>query len=725
MPSQNNSHFFTKDSALPYIYLLLFSYIVYLFMMPIRMGDTDMWYHLNGGRFFWENLSIPTTPFFSFIEPQQEWTNYYWGFQAIIFKIFDLAGYQGLAILRSVLGASTVLMLFTLFTKNRGEKNAVILFLLLAVFIIIYDGRVYQLRPHLFSYLFITIFLYILQYRPNLTPLLPILTIPWANIHGVEWPVPALICGGYALPVVIKLVRNENTGLERPYLYLVSIFLCAPVFLINPYGWELFLAPFNIDKDTYQYIGELTSLDDKALTTIQINGTVIPLHTAMTLLFLLSSWAFIALTFKKQLPLSAGILFIGGLFLLFRGSRFVWEWLLLCIPVVSYLLIKPLPVFFTLTKGRLPLHLALSIIIIMTGSTLYQKAKHFGSYPFDYRHLPTGIGDFVQKTNATGHVLAPPSIAGYVEWKLHPNIKTFIDMQFPPSTDMNMFKLTRAYNTEYGLKQFVKNYDIDWILMRINHQPASKNITKLSEFQPVFVDDALVLYANRDKHEELVSSYGLKAVNPHALFDKQKDREQEYINELERLLDISPQLSGINRVLAIHYLEKQQNDKALQYALEFARLSPHDPNSHYILGRVYQQLEQFEPSHASFKKALEITNKDSRAKVELAMATTHYFEQDFSAAYRLFNKTVNPYRIMHEPDTLYMYALSATIEGKLDKATRLIDMLLYSTDPDKHQDIIEQTLDIQTKIEKGEFDSISIVEWAIKLVSGNLDTAAD
>lgn len=720
MPSQNNSHFFTKDSTLLYIYLLLFGYILYLFMMPVRMGDTDMWYHLNGGRYFWENLSIPTTAFFSFIEPQQEWTNYFWGFQAIIYKIFDLSGYHGLAILRSVLGASTVLMLFLLFNKNRSEQNVFLLLLLLAVFIIIYDGRVYQLRPHLFSYLFITLFIYILQYRPGLTPFLPVLTVPWANIHGVEWPIPALICGSYALPILIKLARKESTGLDRPYLFLVSIFLCAPAFLINPYGWELFLAPFNIDKDTYQYIGELTSLDGRALTTIEINGPVIPLHTAMTLLFLLSSWAFIALTFKKQLPLSAGIVFIGGLFLLFRGSRFVWEWLLLCIPVIIYLLKSPPPIFFKLSEGRRPLHIALSICLLLTVGTIYEKSRQFGSYPFDNRGLPTGIGDFVDKTSASGHVLAPPSIAGYVEWKLYPHMKTYIDMQFPPSTDMNMFKVFRAYKTEYGLKQFVKTYDIDWILMRVNHQPASINIAKLAEFQPVFVDDALVLYANRNKHEQLVDKYGLKAVNPHALFEKNAANEEEYLKELERLLELSPQLSSVTRVLAIHYLDKKKNSKALQYAMQFAQLSPYDPNSHFILGHVYQRLEKFDLSHLAFKKALETSNKNSRTKIELAMATTHYFEQDFKASYRLFNKVVNPYQLIHEPDTLYMYALSATIEGKLDKATRLIDMLLYSTDPDKHRDIIEQTLDIQTKIENGEFDSISFFEWVMKLVSGNL-----
>lgn len=52
-----------------YLILLLALSFYYLIRWPIVALDTDLWYHLNGGRYILENKSLPTTSFFSFISP--------------------------------------------------------------------------------------------------------------------------------------------------------------------------------------------------------------------------------------------------------------------------------------------------------------------------------------------------------------------------------------------------------------------------------------------------------------------------------------------------------------------------------------------------------------------------------------------------------------------------------------------------------------------------------
>ncbi len=120
-------NFFSKyfrDSFTGYQVLVLLSFIIYFFSMPIKMGDTDMWYHLNGGRYFWEHMTIPNTSFFSFIDPPREWINYFWGFQALIFKIYENVDYFGLLLLRALLSSATLIMVF--FTSNQINSLKII-----------------------------------------------------------------------------------------------------------------------------------------------------------------------------------------------------------------------------------------------------------------------------------------------------------------------------------------------------------------------------------------------------------------------------------------------------------------------------------------------------------------------------------------------------------------------------------------------------------------------
>jgi hypothetical protein len=71
---------------------LLAAGFYYLANWPITATDTDLWYHLNGGRYFCETGSVARTSFFSFIEPQRAWVDYYWLFQVLAYQIFSLSG---------------------------------------------------------------------------------------------------------------------------------------------------------------------------------------------------------------------------------------------------------------------------------------------------------------------------------------------------------------------------------------------------------------------------------------------------------------------------------------------------------------------------------------------------------------------------------------------------------------------------------------------------------
>ena len=72
-----------------YLFLVVTAAVLVQFMTPIKMGDTDMWYHLSDGKYFWENLRIADHYFYSFYPKVNEWYNHFWGFQAVIYKFYE------------------------------------------------------------------------------------------------------------------------------------------------------------------------------------------------------------------------------------------------------------------------------------------------------------------------------------------------------------------------------------------------------------------------------------------------------------------------------------------------------------------------------------------------------------------------------------------------------------------------------------------------------------
>lgn len=86
----------TKRFCVIFSLTILATAVYHLATWPIGASDTDLWYHLNGGRYFYQTGSVARISFFSFIQPVKEWIDYYWLFQVIVYRVFQPWGYTGL-----------------------------------------------------------------------------------------------------------------------------------------------------------------------------------------------------------------------------------------------------------------------------------------------------------------------------------------------------------------------------------------------------------------------------------------------------------------------------------------------------------------------------------------------------------------------------------------------------------------------------------------------------
>ncbi|MGB5200656.1 MAG: hypothetical protein WBR56_12230, partial [Sedimenticolaceae bacterium] len=321
-------------ASIVYVGILLALALIYLSRMPVGSGDTDLWFHMNGGRLFWEFDELPDSKFYSFMEPGRTWVNYYWGFQALTYLIHEHVGYPGLIAFRVALVGVTFAAIAGILIRpgDRASQRAWALILLVLV-VMVLAGRTELIRPHLISFMMIGLFLLILERQRRWLPALPLLTVLWINLHGVEWPVGALICGVYFIDAGWRWYQKNERRDANDRRVMVWTAACLPAMLINPFGAQIVTAPFSFSAEIYHYIIELQAYSLWALFSVNLSGPVISLTSAIALLSWGNVLAYGFLLIRGSLRFAPLMLSLAGLLLMSRGTRFIWEWVLLSLPI--------------------------------------------------------------------------------------------------------------------------------------------------------------------------------------------------------------------------------------------------------------------------------------------------------------------------------------------------------------------------------------------------------
>ena len=104
----------SRINKIVFFYMFLLTLFL-LLRWPISTFDTDLWSHLDGGRYLFENLEIFKSSYFSFLAPERELIHYYWMFQAIAYLTYSISGYYGLIVLRALAFSLTIFCVFQAF----------------------------------------------------------------------------------------------------------------------------------------------------------------------------------------------------------------------------------------------------------------------------------------------------------------------------------------------------------------------------------------------------------------------------------------------------------------------------------------------------------------------------------------------------------------------------------------------------------------------------------
>jgi hypothetical protein len=213
------------------------------------LTEFDFWWYLASGERILATHSVPATDPFSYTAAGRPWINHMWASQVLFLKIWRVGGRIPLLVLKGAIVTATFgVVLLTM--RRRGIHP---ILASLATVVGAWAGwEFWAVRPQIVTYLLLAVFLYLLregwQTRRRTLLWLPLLMIPWANLHAgfvTGIAVIGMIGVGTALPSLARQERRR-AGWEVLGLATGVGLLTGLASLVNPYGLRAVLFPLEV-----------------------------------------------------------------------------------------------------------------------------------------------------------------------------------------------------------------------------------------------------------------------------------------------------------------------------------------------------------------------------------------------------------------------------------------------------------------------------------------------
>lgn len=463
--------------------LLLIWYGAFLFH-PLDLTTSDLGRHLKNGELILSgDFKVLTTNFYSFTNSDYSVLNHHWGTGVIFYLISKIAGFTGLHLFFIALSLLTFFMFFYLAVR---ESNFAIAGLASFLIVPLIAERT-EIRPEVFSYFFLGLFLFILwHYSKNLISwkwlfILPILEIFWVNAHIY------FIFGLFLISVFLLEKRTIK-------LFLILI-LSSLATLLNPAGLKGALAPLNIfqnygyrivENQSVYFLDKLGFIDNPNLLLVKI---VLGLVTLSFILILIKN--------KKQF---SPIYFI--LALVFGAMAFLAIRNFTIFGLFSLLIVSCNLRMFAEKIGGTEIIIALIPIFILTIFNVQLRGFGLG-----LTENINASAEFFQKEKIKGPIFNNYDIGGYLIYHLFPEEKVFVDNR-PEAYPASFFEqiYVPVQESEDIWKQQNETYGFNVIFF--SHRDATPWGQKFlvarandPDWKPVFADQYAIIFLRKEAND--------------------------------------------------------------------------------------------------------------------------------------------------------------------------------------------------------------------------------
>lgn len=489
-----------KKSIFPVLITLIG--IMIIFRAP---RDPDFGWHYKYGEYMVQHMAFLRQNIYSFTFMDYQWANSYWISEIIIYLTYNALGPVGMSILFSSIFCS---LLYYLLNRIKISRKAInLVFVLSMVYLANWS---FTVRPLFFSTLFLTLELYILIYKKNLTRLFPVLFLFWANAHA-DFVIGLSIFGFYLLFEYILCFKDKSKISREILINTFILILSAGLTIINPYGILLWKTLINeIISPQFYFIKEWLPLAMLATSDL----------LSFTTMMLFSFMFYIPLINVKENK-KVWLLFCGTLFLIL-GLRSVYFLRIFTIitlfetaeyvnskldykKILNYLNLEEDPNFAQIPKlmGNI-----FFIVFFLTVSGLFltsiADANDQKTWATKYNY-PYGAIAYLKANPIKGNMFNSFGWGGYLIWQL-PEYKTFIDGRMTSwkvsngnfTLDVKKMEtypyefsnITKAYFNKYNFSFVLEKKDSPIVEYLLNTQP--------KKWQIVYKDETSIILKKLD-----------------------------------------------------------------------------------------------------------------------------------------------------------------------------------------------------------------------------------
>ena len=560
-----------KKSSKPDYYLKIEKYLPLLlsiFLIGISLtkinGEDDIYWHIETGKYILENKTVPSSDVFSFATYGEKWIPFEWLWDFTAYLIFSSAGFTGLYVLTVII----TLLIFYLLYKilKKFELNTTLSVLLLFILALGIKYRI-GLKPHMFTYLFFILILYIIinfkyfgAFKKSIY-FIPLIFLFWGNLHmGVIAGLMILLI--YLFSEMFAYFSKSKRIIKPDRKTLMTILfvtlLSAAAMLINPNFIDTYV--YSIQHTQMKLLDDINEwaspFDSKFLGKLFI---------FIYIFFLISIIYVIKYSFRKKDYFPVLLCIVFAIYSL-RAVRFTTDFLLITFIFIAVSLSDSFrnrfKSFFE-KKNRVAVSVTFILItifiILIPPNTTFRIIGFnsvFGTGLYE-ETFPVRVFDFIKQTGISETGERPFQNIDCGGYFLHnfPGKKNFIDSR--NLNDTIFFNLKKIMLKSPDFIPLINKYNFDYFIIFypiLEYDPQFINTSVISylstnsNWKLVYLDNKSFLFVkNEAKFENIIAEYEYKYFSPYNLFFKRqefdkamKENNENMMTEINRIKTNEP-----------------------------------------------------------------------------------------------------------------------------------------------------------------------------------------
>jgi hypothetical protein len=507
-PNPTNNR--TNKPYLEFISVFLVLIMVFVYCIK-KIYSPDLGFHLAAGEWMMQHGEIMKKDVFTYTRLGEKYIDLNWLYQIIIYTIFNSFKSHGLVIFNSLLITGSFLLLVQRIKTMMAPKYHLIsLFMIIGI-----QALPVEIRPHVFSWMFLNLIFYILELytfkQINRLYFLPLIMIFWINSHSLA------ILGLVTISIFVagSFLSNNYKFDKKLILYLLA---SMAVFLVNPYFVEGSLYPlhqFTLITGGFEkkYIAELQSpftladFKESGFIAYLINPTF--WLQVLAVITLISSYKLFKMKKYTALLLCLAYLFILNLAVKNYGyfffatlpytllglkniysheanvskqkqSWFTWQ----LHPLRTSIFVSFLAVIITITS-------------ITDGYSIIRKIQYRFGTSFDEQFLPVQATQFLTENKLKGKVLNHLDFGGYLDQFYKGPV--YIDGRLEVFGEGIFEEYFRSRVENNGIQNLLVKYNPDIVIL-----PYIKSTSwwiyfiQSTEWRAIYVDCNAVIYVRKN-----------------------------------------------------------------------------------------------------------------------------------------------------------------------------------------------------------------------------------